>query len=409
VLVVGAGPVGLYSALELVNRGLKVQIIDAEWRPAAHAYALALHPQSLELLADLGFAQPIIEHGYRVDRVTFFDGEIQKAQIDLNALPGRFPFVVVMPQSNLESAFAQWLKERGVKVQWNHRVSELTTSGDRGAATIDKWDKETMGYATSTTEWVIAKSFKLHYDMVVGADGHRSTMRRMLDIPFESVGRPEQFAVFEFETDADLGHELRVVLKDGLASVLWPLPGGRCRWSFQLPPDEEVDAERPKSRLAVQIGERVYPHLTTDYLRRMIAERAPWFRGSIRDVNWSLIVRFERRLASRFGQGRTWLVGDAAHLAGPAAVQSMNIGLREAHEVALRIAKVLRDGASPTTLTEYSEERLREWQWLLRMGGGLAPTSEADRWVAAHAEAIQSCIPSSGPELRELARQIGLA
>lgn len=408
VLVVGAGPVGLFSALLLTERGIKVQIIDAEWRPAAHAYALALHPRSLELLDELGLAAPLIDSGYRVNKVAFYDGATRSAELDLGKLESKFPFVLVMPQSDLESAFTSWLERKKVKVQWDHRVSELLDDGPRSIAVVDKWDKESVGYATSGVSRIIAKTFKTHFDLAVAADGHRSTMRRLAEIDFEATDRADQFAVFEFQTDADLGNELRIVLKDGLASVLWPLPGGRCRWSFQLPPEEEVDAERPKSRLSVQIGERTFPHMTSEYLTQVIGERAPWFTGSIGDVNWSLVVRFERRMASHFGKGRVWLAGDSGHLAGPAAVQSMNVGLREAADLAARFNGVLRGGKSMESLNEYDAERLAEWRRMLRVEGGLEATDAASAWVAENAAVIQSCIPASGEHLEQLAKQLGL-
>lgn len=408
VLVVGAGPVGLFSALLLSERGIDVQIIDAEWRPAAHAYALALHPRSLELLDGIGLAAPLVERGYRVNKVGFYDGTTRAAELDLGRIGSKFPYVLVMPQSELESALTASLDYRKVKVQWDHRVSELVADGPRAVAVVDRWEKESVGYATSGVQRIIGKTFKTHFDLAVAADGHRSTMRRLVDIGFEQTARADQFAVFEFETDADLGHELRIVLKDGLASVLWPLPGGRCRWSFQLPPEEEVDAERPKSRLSVQIGERTFPHMTPDYLTRVIGERAPWFRGSIGEVNWSLVVRFERRLADSFGQGRVWLCGDSGHLAGPAGVQSMNVGLREAADLAARFNAILRGGKPLQILDEYNAERLSEWRRLLRVEGGLQATSAASPWVAQNAAAIQSCIPASAEHLLQLAGQLGL-
>ena len=67
VLVVGAGPTGLLAALQLVHRGLRVEVIDEEWRPAGHSYALALHPRSLERLAEVGLAEETIAAGRRLE------------------------------------------------------------------------------------------------------------------------------------------------------------------------------------------------------------------------------------------------------------------------------------------------------------------------------------------------------
>ena len=69
-------------------------------------------------------------------------------------------------------------------------------------------------------------------------------------------------------------------------------------------------------------------------LRRYLAERAPWFQSEIKDILWIAQVQFERQLVLRYGEGRCWLAGDAAHQASPAGMHSMNLGLREAADLA---------------------------------------------------------------------------
>jgi len=75
VLVVGAGPVGLFTALRLKEQGIDVSIVDKLQRTGTHSYALALHPASLELLDETGLADEIVSQGYRVDKISFSEGK----------------------------------------------------------------------------------------------------------------------------------------------------------------------------------------------------------------------------------------------------------------------------------------------------------------------------------------------
>jgi 2-polyprenyl-6-methoxyphenol hydroxylase-like FAD-dependent oxidoreductase len=70
----------------------------------------------------------------------------------------------------------------------------------------------------------------------------------------------------------------------------------------------------------------------------LLAQRAPWYRRAVERVDWGRVVRFERRLARRFGESRVWLAGDAAHGTSPLGAQSMNAGLSEAHDLVRGIA-----------------------------------------------------------------------
>ena len=103
VLIAGAGPVGLFTALCLAQRDIAVQVVDEEWRPAAHSYALALHPGSLRLLDGVGLLQDVLEKAYRVRTVGLYDREKRRAEMRLPQLDGSFPFACVLRQDRLEA------------------------------------------------------------------------------------------------------------------------------------------------------------------------------------------------------------------------------------------------------------------------------------------------------------------
>ena len=115
--MVGAGPVGLFAALQLTRQGVEVEIIDSQWRTAARSYALALHPQTLELFEEINKKEPLLEHGRKVESIGFYDIKGRETAIDLGNLSGRFPHALVLPQSLLEAKLEEQLEAAGVKVK----------------------------------------------------------------------------------------------------------------------------------------------------------------------------------------------------------------------------------------------------------------------------------------------------
>lgn len=408
VLVVGAGPVGLLAGLLLAKRGIQVQVVDKQWRTGAHSYALALHAESLRLFQAIGLLDPLRERGYPVHCVGLYDGLQRRGEVRLSGADDPLPGLLVMPQDVLERLLEEALERHGVQVQWNHAVSHFVEHGFQVDATVDQLVKESLGYAVAHTEWMIAHTTELQVPWVIGADGHRSQTRRSLEIDFRETGEAQHFAIFEFQTDVDLQHEARFVLGDRTTSAVWPLPGGYCRWGFELPDFAVSLGPREKERSAAQSGSVPFPTLTEEHLRLLLTERAPWFQGTIGEIRWRMVVRFERRLAGSFGRDRVWLAGDAGHMTGPVGMQSMNVGFREVRELVGILSGLLRDGGQPEQLQTYGRQRLAEWQMLLGLKGGLRAGPHTDPWIQQRAERLLACLPATGADLAAAAQQLGL-
>lgn len=408
VLVVGAGPVGLFAALALAKRGVKVEIVDREWCSGTRSYALALHAESLRLLEQAGALGNVLERAHRVRRIGLYQGHDRRAEMRISDLPEDHSFVAVIRQDEFEVELEKQLRAAGVKVHWSHEVNELRQDSQHVTARLHRLAKDSIGYVVQHTDWVVSKAWDETFPFVIGADGHASRVRRALDIENRKVADTIDFAVFEFRTDADAVDEMRLVLDDDSTNVLWTLPGGYCRWSFQIPVQTIRDDTREKSREMVMPGQGYDAELDADHLRQLIAQRAPWFKGSIDGIRWSAFVRFEGRLADSFGSGRVWLAGDAGHLTGPAGVQSMNVGLREGWDLAQRIADILQKQTPVATLEQYGAERIKEWRQLLGLEGGLRSGPRTDPWIAARRQRLPPCIPASGADYARLAAQLGL-
>ncbi|MCC6410003.1 MAG: FAD-dependent monooxygenase, partial [Planctomycetes bacterium] len=155
-------------------------------------------------------------------------------------------------------------------------------------------------------------------------------------------------------------------------------------------------------------GSGRYPMLEEKNLYTLLEERAPWFDGRVEEIDWRLVVRFERRLATSFGRGRVWLAGDAGHMTSPVGIQSMNVGLREADELANLIADELGGAQRAEGFTAYGNGRLEEWRRLLGLDGRDPATDDTPRWLRPFAQDLVPALPASGSGLAALARQLGL-
>jgi NADPH-dependent dioxygenase len=408
VLVVGAGPVGLVAALLLVDKEIRVQIVEEHWAAAARSYGLAIHPRSLELFEEIGLLEDLLAKGRRVENVALCDGPNRQVELDLSVLSSSYPFVLVLPQQDLEEVLIQQLDKKGVPVLWNHRFAGVEQDQDGCRSRIERLSKESTGYAVARTEWVVDKEFETKSAFVLGADGHRSTVRRSLGLDYQEFGETLRFAVFEFETQQPSGKEMAVVLDDRSTNVLWPMSGGRSRWSFELEEEQFIEP-RVKKRLSVQVHQPDFPYFSRDKLLQFVHERAPWFDSSVENVVWSATVDFPSRLVNRFGEGRCWLLGDSAHMVWPVGVQSMNVGFVEALEVSGRLEAILGGRAGTVLLEEYGDVAGQLWRRLLKSHEKARVHVESGDWIQKRAARVPSSLPASGKDLNCLLAELGIS
>lgn len=407
VLIVGAGPIGLITALVLMRRGIKVEIIDKAEGPAAHAYALALHPSAMAVLDQLGVLPEILAGHVPIEHLALYDERSLRLELGLSSVTAGRPPVAVVRQDRLERTLTTALARLGVQVHWLRRLSALQQADREVRVEIDWLEKGSIGYPYASSELLVRRTERLEVPFVIGADGTHSAVRRLSEIEFVDAAPPVEFAVFQFRTGAALGTALRLILAESLAAVVWPLPDQQYRWSFQLPELGHA-GERVKSRHPVERDMDALTELNDAALEALLRERAPWFDGAIDEVVWRTLVRFERGMVESFGRHRVWLAGDAGHMTSPAGIQSMNVGVYEGRDLAARIAAVLRDGAPLSHIDGYAEERRLEWRALLGLGRPPQAERFADPWVARHAARIVPALPASGAELPSLAARLGL-
>jgi 2-polyprenyl-6-methoxyphenol hydroxylase-like FAD-dependent oxidoreductase len=408
VLVVGAGPVGMFAALLLAREGVKVQIIDEASGPAGHSYACGLHSRTLTLLREAGLHASLVAEGRRINDLAIYEGLLRRAEIAFQEVSPDMPYMVVLPQDSMESALEEELRQDAhVNVLWNHRLMDLSLGGAGVTATVDELSGTATGYDVPRWEMVVKRSFQITADYVIGCDGQRSAVRRLAAIPEQTFGQPQTFVVYEFDSDFEMPDEIRLVLNPNDTNVLWPLPDSRFRWSFQWTKTADAGDFPGKHRSHLWFEEKSVAQRTEEHLKQMVQQRAPWFTGSIDNMDWATDVTFQRRLVRQFGKSRCWLAGDAAHQTGPAGMQSMNLGLREAAVLARQMKKAIRDG-STAALEEYEDEFLCEWQKLMEVTAQLERKDESRSPAVRNTRDLVACLPSSGVDLDSMLDELGL-
>jgi 2-polyprenyl-6-methoxyphenol hydroxylase-like FAD-dependent oxidoreductase len=121
------------------------------------------------------------------------------------------------------------------------------------------------------------------------------------------------------------------------------------------------------------------------------------------------MVHFEKRLADTFGKGRIWLAGDAAHMAPPAGMLSMNEGMLEAADLADKLSSDAGDDARRFLLDAYNLDHITEWRQLLDVDNRLQGVDESAEWLLKHRSNIIGNLPASGQAYEDILEQLGLS
>ncbi|MFJ3788554.1 FAD-dependent monooxygenase [Kitasatospora sp. NPDC090091] len=345
VVIVGAGPTGLTLACALARQGVAVRIIEraAEFHTGSRGKTLNL--RSLEILADLALGERLAAVGRtHLPFRKYFDGEyVNETEPFAGARPtATVPYAASLwlPQTRVERLLRERLDEYGVKVELATELVEFRQDG-------------------GGVEVRLADGGRIAAEYLVACDGGRSTVRKLLGIPFVGDGDPEPMMVcgdVEVEgLEADAWHQW---FGPQGAFMLCPLPGTR-RWQLQAGP--ETDGE----------GRAVAPSLES--FQRLAALHTGSEDLRLTNATWLSTWRVNVRMAERYREGRVFLAGDCAHVRPTAGGLGMNTGIQDAWNLAWKLGYVVRGLAAPALLDTYQEERLPIAAWTLDVtSAGLA-------------------------------------
>ncbi|MGJ8654216.1 MAG: FAD-dependent monooxygenase [Opitutaceae bacterium] len=409
IAVLGAGPAGLTAAHTLADKGMDFVLFDKEAHTNTETHALALHPETLELLEKLGVLDPVLETATKLHRASIFDhAQVRRAVINYGELPVKYPFLAVIGQDELESILVRTLKEKGHKPMWHHRARGIEQTDSNVTFTVDRLTEGMTGYAVAHMETEIDKIFEYQANYLIAADGYSSQARKSAGIIFPEMAHSIDYAIFEFDTDAKLLTEMCMTLDGDRTHVYWPLGKRRCRFSFQMSAEFTGRGAYNKEHEMVDEAAQHAPELEDSNLKALLKAHAPWFTGTVDEVKWRTMVHFEKHLVDRFGNNRIWLAGDAAHMTPPAGMLSMNIGMHEAADLATRLSTDQSDEVREFRLHAYDNDHMGEWKRLLDINHHLIGHDTTAKWLLEHRDNIIGNLPASGESLTAILKQLHL-
>jgi len=332
VIIVGAGPVGLISALSLALRDVPVLVLEANPELFMDLRAGSFHPPTLEVLEPLGVTAKLHELGICVHRWQLrdrTDGVIGTFELSLLADETPYPYRLHCEQHKLTPLVFQMLAPLPhADIRFSHRVTEVSQAGDRVIVKAET----PGGGETFEGAWVI------------GCDGGGSAVRKSAQIEFGGFTYPEKFALVS--TSYDLG---RRGFSD-TAYISHPVewcavfrlpdtgPPGLWRFLYGCHPDETDDEA-----------------MSDDIVEARLQAVVP--KTDRYETVHRTIYRVHQRVADTFRHGRILLAGDAAHLNNPLGGFGLNSGLQDAMNLTDKLVVVWRGELDDSVLDRYVRQR----------------------------------------------------
>jgi 2-polyprenyl-6-methoxyphenol hydroxylase-like FAD-dependent oxidoreductase len=343
VLIVGAGPAGLVTAIGLARHGVRSILVERHSTTSIFPRATGVSTRSMEIFRGWGIDEAIRRGGWRViPRMAvvkrFDDRSPVEAALGFPSEDDTRPVspttAAVSPQDHIEPVLLDHYRELGGEAWFSTELVSFAQTTDGVLATL--------------RDRVTGECRTIHAGYLVGADGHRSAVRAQLGIAMQGPPDLGQFFSILFRADlSDVLGEKRYGLYtlegDGPPRVL--VPSGtddRYVHAIPLPPgldEATVAAMFPPERCVALIREVTgRPDLDVELLA-------------------TAAFAFSAQIAERWRDGRVFLVGDAAHRMTPRGGRGMNTAIADAFDLSWKLAFVARDIADPALLDSYEAER----------------------------------------------------
>jgi 2-polyprenyl-6-methoxyphenol hydroxylase-like FAD-dependent oxidoreductase len=322
VLIVGAGPVGLFLANECVRRGMRCRLVETRSAQSEHSKALAIFPRTLEIFDMAGLVGPFLEKANRVTSVAVVTHGHTLAHMRFTPEESPYRFVAMVPQDVTERLLLEHLLRAGGVVEYETTFVSAIEQGDHVSVVMDRK----------------GEPIKLTASFVVGCDGAHSAVRHLLKLPFEGAEYDDKFVLADIETNETLPVDQLQLCPSELGPVaIFPMSATRRRIVATV---ANTEGDAPSLEL----------------VREILAQRAP--RGiEARGLYWSSYFRIHHRQVAELRAGRIFIAGDAAHIHSPFGGQGMNTGLHDAWNLVWKLDLVLRGHGNEELLESYSAER----------------------------------------------------
>lgn len=322
VIIGGGGPTGMMLAGELRLHDVDVLVLEKEAEPSALVRSLGLHARSIEIMDQRGLLDRFLAQGQRYPRrPSSFAGIDKPWPSGLDTAHG---YVLGLPQPVTDRLLAERAAELGAEIRRGREVTGLSQDAD--AVTVELADGSRVG-----SRWL------------VGCDGGRSLVRRLLGVAFPGEAARTEWLLGEMEVTTppdELAAVSAEVRKTHKGFGIGPTGNGLHR------------AVVPAASVA---EDRTTPPTLDEFRTQLIAYAGTDFGAH--SVRWLSRFTDATRLAEQYRVGRVFLAGDAAHVHPPLGGQGLNLGIQDAFNLGWKLAAAVRGWAPEALLDTYFTER----------------------------------------------------
>ena len=331
-IIVGGGAVGLFTACRLKQLGFDILVLEKNTQRSTHSRSIGIHPPSLEYLEQMGLVEPFLEQGLSIPEGVAIGDQGVIGKLDFQKCPGPYRFVLTLPQYQTEMILEDHLIGR---------FPAILKNGIEVIAIQDKTDHvEVISRRNDGgQETFLAK-------VIIGCDGKHSTVRELLNIPFEGEEYPDTFVMGDFADTTDFGPTAAIYLQSAGLIESFPLPGTKRRWVVRTP--EFIENPSP------------------DQLKNWIEPRTG-FQLPVETNTMASSFGVQHYRARRYGQDHAAIIGDAAHIVSPFGGQGMNLGWMDAWALSNLLKQHKSDGFKNVPWKQFSRKRnFAAWQAIKR-------------------------------------------